>query len=288
MIKDGCQWPFMKGGKSLFESMKIRWFTLMGIIFTLIVIIGASLLWGPEFLEDDIVLDLIVSYTILGIFPLVWFYRQFGKQGKTFADVMSFEKVGSYLSDIFFITLALILFSVGTFWLLGYILSFLLPQYVEWLLAIEDDMPRHILPWLMSAVYLSFIGPVVEELIFRGLLLKRLGKKVNMTFSIIVTNILFGILHMDLFGAFVFGFIASLLYLHSGNLLVPILVHIFNNLFVTVLMAINPPMPHFLTYETISALRSYAIPHVLILAITIPVLFVYIRKYIPALTSKNR
>lgn len=267
--------------------MKIRWFILIEIIVSFVVIIGSLALFGADFFDNDIALELVISYTIIGLFPILWFAWQFKKQDKTFADVISFKQVGPYMNDVSFITLALILFSLGAFWLLAYTLSYPLPEYVNWLLSVEDDMPKHALTWLMSAVYISFLGPVAEELIFRGLLLKRLGKKVNMTFSIIVTNLLFGILHMDLLGAFVFGFIASLLYLHSGNLLVPILVHVFNNLFITVLMLFDPPFPDFLTYETIAQVRAHVIPHVLILVITVPVLFVYIRKYSHVLARRK-
>lgn len=263
--------------------MKIRWFMLIGIIFSFIVILGSLFLFGPDLFQDDVAMEILLSYTILGIFPLLWFYWQFKKQAKSFGHVISFQGIGRYFNDVVFITLALIVFSLGAFWVLGYMLSFPLPQYVQWLLSVEDVMPSHTLMLLLMSIYISFIGPIVEEFIFRGLLLKRLGKKVNMTFSIIVTNILFGLLHMDLLGAFIFGFIASLLYLHSGNLLVPILVHVLNNLLVTIFMFINLPLPDFLTYETISQLRAHVVPNVLILVITVPVLFAYIRKYISAL-----
>lgn len=276
-----------KGGILLFEYMKIRWFLLSGFIFSCLLFIGLFFLFDTTILNDEVMLDLMISYTILGVFPMMWFYWQLDKQNQRFEDIIYFRGVSNYLSDVVFITLTLIFFSIGAFWFLGYVLSYPLPQYVEWLLAAEDIMPEQPFFFVLMAIYISFIGPIAEELIFRGLLLKRLGQKFNILFSIIVTNLLFGILHMDILGAFIFGFIASLLYLHSGNLLVPILVHILNNLSVTILMIINPPMPEFLSYETIAQLREQVIPNVMILVITAPILFVYIRKYSSVLSQKK-
>lgn len=79
-------------------------------------------------------------------------------------------------------------------------------------------------------IYAAFLGPIMEEVIFRGIILNGIVK-FGKTFSIIISAILFGIFHADIAqGAFAFfcglilGYIAV-----EYSLKWSILVHIFNN-----------------------------------------------------------
>lgn len=61
------------------------------------------------------------------------------------------------------------------------------------------------------------------------MILNRLFKWFNTTISIIISSMLFGILHNDIIGAFIFGICMFILYLKTNNIFVPIYVHFFNN-----------------------------------------------------------
>jgi membrane protease YdiL (CAAX protease family) len=74
-------------------------------------------------------------------------------------------------------------------------------------------------------------GPLVEELVFRGLVLRRLAARWGSTAAIIVSSLAFGVPHADAaVGATIFGVAMALLYFRSQTLVVPILAHMANNL----------------------------------------------------------
>jgi membrane protease YdiL (CAAX protease family) len=60
-------------------------------------------------------------------------------------------------------------------------------------------------------------------------LLHRWGLKWGIRPAIVLTSILFGLLHSNLIGLFAFGVVMSLLYLTTRSLLVPIVAHGINN-----------------------------------------------------------
>ncbi len=94
--------------------------------------------------------------------------------------------------------------------------------------------------WLDMLIYLyiCLIGPILEELIFRGVLLEGLRKYGN-AFGIIMSSILFGLMHqnfMQCIPAICMGFVWGVMTVKSGSLLPSIIVHIFNNSLSAILM----------------------------------------------------
>ena len=63
---------------------------------------------------------------------------------------------------------------------------------------------------LIEIVMITILAPIVEEFFFRGVILQRLIKKTSIWGGILISSLLFGILHADIIGAFVFGVIAAL------------------------------------------------------------------------------
>jgi uncharacterized protein len=86
---------------------------------------------------------------------------------------------------------------------------------------------------LLNLVVIALIPAIGEELIFRGILQRKLGYIIkNYHVVIWIGAIIFSAIHMQ-FGGFlprmVLGLILGYLFYFSGNLWVPILAHIFNN-----------------------------------------------------------
>lgn len=74
------------------------------------------------------------------------------------------------------------------------------------------------------------LAPIIEELIFRGVMLHRWSLKWGLREAIFVSSILFGLLHlMSAIDAFLFGLVMCTLYLRTQSILVPIVFHILNN-----------------------------------------------------------
>lgn len=92
-------------------------------------------------------------------------------------------------------------------------------------------------PLLLAAVA---IAPAVEEFAFRGLLLKRWAWTRGLWTGILGSAAVFAILHPPTWiGAFVFGVVAGVLYLWSGSLLTPILLHVLNNSLVALALSVG-------------------------------------------------
>ncbi|MBQ9069964.1 MAG: CPBP family intramembrane metalloprotease [Clostridia bacterium] len=90
--------------------------------------------------------------------------------------------------------------------------------------------------WLIILVAV-IIGPIVEELIFRKLLMDKLGMYGD-RIAILVSAVAFGIFHgnlYQLFYAFLLGLLLAYVYSKTSNILYPILLHMLMNFFGSVL-----------------------------------------------------
>ena len=85
-------------------------------------------------------------------------------------------------------------------------------------------------------------APVVEEILFRGIVLRSIRKFSPVWASILISSVLFGVYHLNIVQAVyatLMGIAAGILYEKKRNLLFPILVHFANNL-ITMLQGFAP------------------------------------------------
>jgi uncharacterized protein len=83
---------------------------------------------------------------------------------------------------------------------------------------------------LFAAV--ALIAPLLEELLFRGLLQKSLSHKMPVWAAIAISALVFGVMHMDFYAMpplVMMGAIFGLIYHLTGSLRVTILLHMINN-----------------------------------------------------------
>jgi len=77
------------------------------------------------------------------------------------------------------------------------------------------------------------LAPILEEILFRGIIMKGLiNNKVKPITAIIVSAFIFGAVHFNPWqfaGAFLLGLVLGLVYYKTKSLLMPILLHAFNN-----------------------------------------------------------
>ena len=129
-------------------------------------------------------------------------------------------------------------FSFALLYLIYYPLSFLLPEFVkDWLINLppliywsDDHYP--IMPNSINFLSLVLFAPVLEELLFRGLLLRRWAEKYGVKTAVLLSSFFFGIVHPDGVSAFAFGLAMCYLYIRSGTLLLPMICHAIYNLVV--------------------------------------------------------
>jgi uncharacterized protein len=91
--------------------------------------------------------------------------------------------------------------------------------------------------FLLAAIIAVVVAPIVEEVVFRGILFRALGDRIGVWFGAIVSSAVFALIHVEvvlsqplaLGGLFAVGMVLALAYHWTGNLLVPVLGHaVFN------------------------------------------------------------
>jgi membrane protease YdiL (CAAX protease family) len=105
-------------------------------------------------------------------------------------------------------------------------------------LHIPDFMKEMIEQFVSQKGVFSFIAiviaaPVIEEFIFRGIILDGLLKKYSPTKSILISSILFGIVHLNpwqFISALILGSFSAWVYYRTKKLTLSILIHSMNNL----------------------------------------------------------
>lgn len=136
--------------------------------------------------------------------------------------------------EYFLLIGSLLVFSIGTFILTYVPLSYLFPEFVssllnEGLIYTSNDTTNPVISNLLLFLMLVFFGPVIEEIIFRGVMFNRVSSRYKPQVAAIAISCLFGLLHADFIGGFVFGLIMTTLYLKTKNLMAPMVCHILNN-----------------------------------------------------------
>ena len=93
---------------------------------------------------------------------------------------------------------------------------------------------------ILSNLFLYFIStiivaPICEEIVFRFGLYEYLNKKVNLIVAILITSVLFSLIHGYKFDGFIILLILSIIwnysYLKTNNIVYPIILHLCNNLY---------------------------------------------------------
>lgn len=89
------------------------------------------------------------------------------------------------------------------------------------------------IPLYISIISTGFIGPILEEILFRYILFNNLNKFNSKFKSLIIATIIFAVIHLNIIKiiyAFILGIILNITYIKSNNIKVPILIHISANI----------------------------------------------------------
>lgn len=125
---------------------------------------------------------------------------------------------------------------------------------------------------ILDSIVAIIFAPIVEELTFRGVLFNRLKIRTGVIPAMIISSILFAVGH-DFGGitsAFVFGVCMCILYLKTDNILIPMSVHLINNIVATIM-----ELTHL---DIFMAQLPWVIPSLIITIIGTVFLFKYVIK----------
>ena len=102
------------------------------------------------------------------------------------------------------------------------------------------------LPMIIQIISSGICGPIIEELIFRGIIYNKLKEFNKKKFSIILTSVIFGLIHGNIINsiyAFIVSFILIKLYDKYKTLKAPILMHIFLNTTIIIFLPLIIQLP---------------------------------------------
>lgn len=172
--------------------------------------------------------------------------------------------------------------SVAGFWILFLPLSYAAPNLVRtWAIEGMSRMEAHSLSaWVSRSVIAVIVAPVVEEILFRGLLFQRWALRWGTMTGVILSSALFAVGHVELLGHFAFGVVMCALYLRTRSLWVPIAAHALNNFIVSVLTLPGELWPDKSQKEmTVASLQSGWWIGIVVLAVGLVLLDAYRRRF---------
>ena len=94
---------------------------------------------------------------------------------------------------------------------------------------------------IVTLISTGLIGPIIEELMFRGIIYNEFKKRYNNMKSILITTIFFAVIHINIIQilyAFALGFILIYLYEKYKNIKAPIILHMASNITTTLFLPI--------------------------------------------------
>jgi membrane protease YdiL (CAAX protease family) len=104
-----------------------------------------------------------------------------------------------------------------------------------------------------SIIAVVIVAPVVEEILFRGIILNFMQKKYTSNISVILSALIFALVHLNIwqfFGVFILGLIFGWLFVKTNSLWLCIAGHMLNNsMFYIIKYLFNLRIPGF-TYES--------------------------------------
>ena len=205
------------------------------LLFFILVILVMSLVGLVFNFEYGDLLFKLVLYGVMLVFFTYKLNQLKQENGDDFFSSLSEASKSLFLKNSFFNILFIIasniLFAAFIFFLLEYMNGLGILSFDSYLFGNLGSLNlTTLIIYFISVVILS---PIVEEILFRGIFLRRFNKEFdNVTGAILISSILFALCHSfgGISGAFLFGICMSVLYIKSENIMVPIFAHFLNNL----------------------------------------------------------
>ena len=229
----------------MFEEMKIRYLVGLFILFTF------GLNWAIPLFDTTNIRSIIRDFLEIEVMAVVFFGYYFFRQKTSINFVVHDQDPKWRVSSLIGLVLILNTFSITTYWFYLFIQDSIF-KLDPFMVNSLNGSNVFLIALMISTTVTS---PIAEEFIFRGLLLNRLIKKTNKWGGILISSLLFAAVHMQaeiLIATFLFGIIASLIYLKTKNLFVPILIHILHNSLAFIQTLVFPAWKEFLFFATYS------------------------------------
>lgn len=164
-----------------------------------------------------LILSMIISL-------LIYFFMLRKKESNIF-DRCNFRNIG--IKNIILIIVIGIAFSMILSGIVEYVIKFF-PSYNETSKMIGMSMTS-----ILGILAVLLFAPIFEEILFRGMVLSEIKTNINITATVIIQGILFGIYHMNLFQslyASVLGILLGFICVKTGSVVGSIVAHMTFNI----------------------------------------------------------
>lgn len=272
----------------VFQQAQLRYF------FPLIIL-GFAAPFAVAYLANP---DLILSDLDFSILGWVVYFLPFALLWATWCQRFPLHDVWGKLPEskdvklLAVLSIPMIGMSLFAYFALFYPLSFIFPEAITaWVTEVPElliplERPDAVVVNILTALSAIIAAPIVEELIFRGFLFGRLNYKYGFWIATLLPSILFGALHSDPVGAFVFGVFMTLIRVKYDSILAPIIVHMANNTFAVVLDAIDVLVLETVYEYTLDEFRSFLWVGLLGGVIGLPWLYRYFKQTLEPIIPK--
>lgn len=183
------------------------------------------------------------SFSIL----ILWLKRSYVINIK---NMFSLEKV----SVLFLLPMTIIILGAGILLSeLGNLIQIILPISESWLKAFDILSGEGFAVW-KAILSTAIIAPIIEEILFRGILLRGFLKHYSVRKSIILSALLFGLAHMNpwqFVSAFAAGIILGWWYVKTNSITTTIFGHALNNGMMFIFTAFGIVIPGYNTPKNI-------------------------------------
>jgi membrane protease YdiL (CAAX protease family) len=207
---------------SVYPSLPQAW-GIFGVFLAFTIAIG--LLFGnllPLIGIENMSIINFIGYNLSMLF-IIWFAWRFKSSSTTEKPFLFFNRIPAVLYPI----ILLLTLSLGVF--LDPITSLIpMPEYIEKLFAMLTARD------LWTFIMVGITGPILEEVLFRGIILDGFLNRYRPGKAIFWSAFLFGLFHLNpwqFIPGFLIGLLLGYVYLKTRSIIPVILIHIINNSF---------------------------------------------------------
>ncbi len=175
-------------------------------------------------INSQMLIMLVTNFVCILVFALMFAFSDRKRHDALYVNKLGFKGV-----------LSAVILGAACY-LLVYTIIILLDPFIPEIIQQNNDMINSYLTvdWL-SIFVITITSPVCEELLFRGLLFNRIRETRSIPNAVIVSGIVFGLMHMPnylqmIYAAFL-GMAMAWAYFKYENILVPVIMHIVFNAF---------------------------------------------------------
>lgn len=205
--------------------------SLLKIIFIYIaIIIAIGTVSEVEVLKDKSFLDENFWMTIVNSTMLIYFILKFKTKKDDYIDTFNSFKLKVKYKEVLTLSIIDLVMVFSSCAVVISIIYKINPKIVDSILS-EPVAKSSFISTIFLFTFTVLLAPIVEEIVFRGILLRRISFRLGIRNGIILSSIVFAILHPGLGHIFSFigGVIFSLIYLKYNNILISTVTHMCYN-----------------------------------------------------------